>query len=348
MNMNSNDNASASISNMLDELDATGNENCDPFFMLDSMGPLRPIISSHNLPIPVRGNASDQALARLADAQSEFHNTRIRFHTVVRAPKPGSRHHMPLLGPQTHLTYNCWIAFDKYVRLYAGWKVRRRSCDEAKNQGVAKKRAQYYIDAVYTYFPAQQPLTKAPVATATLVGISSNDHIRYVAAASTTTISPATATPTMDGALVDTTNVVSSIKTAEHKPPVKTMPAVATGARPTVTAAIAVAATSTAGMNANQSPTPTAAPDGTTTIITPSHVFQYGDLVSFPVDHLTTPTTLKAIVLRVHPVNEHDDCGKEEDEDEDTQQVTVSTGPGERFIVPIDQLVLIRPLSITP
>ena len=199
--MNNDDNASASISNVLDELDATGNENTDPFFMLDSMGPAGPIISSHmymnmsttvgthELPIPVRGSASLLALARLAYAQTEFHNTRHRFHAVVRGPKPGSRHPMPLLGPQTHLTYNCWIAFYKYVQLYDGWKVRRRACDEEANkQGVAKKRTQYCIDAVYTYSPAQQPLVVAPLASAILAGSGdsgSNSHIENVAAAST-------------------------------------------------------------------------------------------------------------------------------------------------------------------
>jgi hypothetical protein len=345
--MNNNDNASASISNMLDELDATENENTDPLFMmLDSMGSAGPILSSHmnmnmnmhttvatprGLPIPVRGTSSQLALARLAYAQTEFHNTRIRFHAAVskRAPKSGSRHCMPLTGPQTHLTYHCWIALHKYVQLYAGWKVRRRSCDDEANPGVANKRTQYCIDAVYTYPPAQQPL--AAVSDATAV----------------TAISPATAAT--DGTFVDSTNVAASVKTAERKPFAQTIPSVATGAP--LVAAAAVAASTTAGMSANQSLAPTATDcTTTTTTITTDHVFRYGDLVSFPVDHLTTPTTRKAIVVRVHPVNEHDDCGedKDEEDEEDTQQVTVSTEPGERFIVPIHQLVLIQPLSIAP
>jgi hypothetical protein len=380
--MNNNDNASTPISNLLDELDATETENCDPLYMMmDSMGP-DPLISSHTgmcitvgtreqLSIPVRGAASSQALARLAYAQTEFHNTRIRFHAVMRAPKPGSRHHMPLLGPETHLTYVCWIAFHKYVQLHPGWKVRRRSCDDENHQGVANKRKQYCIDAVYTYSPAQKPVAAVGIATATLAGSGSgsNNHIKNVTAASTdnlrpagvasaaTTISPtittATVTATMDGVLMDSTNVASRIKAAEHKPPIKAMPTMATSAPPAAAAAATagVATVTHAGMKSNQSPTPTTV-NSTNTAMT-SHLFRYGDLVSFPVDHLTTPTTLKAIVVRVHPVSEHDDyCGKDEnknkDKDENTQQVTVSTGSGERFIVPIHQLVLIQPLSSTP
>jgi hypothetical protein len=342
------------------------------------------------------------------------------------------------------LTYHCWIAFHKYVQRYAGWKVRRRrSCgggdDQAQHPaGVAKKRAQYCIDAVYTYSSVQQqqqqqqqqPLVEAAApadvasaasaaitATASLAGTGSNSnsnsysHSRNVTAASTgnlqppgdvtivfpataaaaaaastgnlqpagdvTTISPATAaaaaaaTTTVDDTLVNSSNVATGIKTDKHKPPARTMPTVATAAPPIA----AVAATiTTEGMTANQSMTPTAAPDGVTTIttttitttVTTGHVFRYGDLVSFPVDrhqltmpthHCAMPTTRKAIVVRVHPVNEHDASGEDDDREEDkeedkerenTQQVTVSTGPGERFIVPIHQLVLIQPLSITP
>lgn len=323
MNSDDNDNASASISNMLDELDATENENNDPFVMLDSMEEGQ-IISSHmHTTIPVRGRASPRALARLAYAQTEFHNTRVRFHAVVPAPKPGTKHYMPLLGTQTHLTNVCWSVFHKYVKLHAGWKLRRRSCGEENQEGFAKKRVSYCIDAVYM---APKALVAVTVATAT-----------------------ATAIATMDGALVDSTNVATSIKTVEHKPPAQTMPTMATSAPPDDVAAVSVATTALASVNATQSPTP-AAVDGT--ITTTGHVFRYGDLVAFPTDHLTTSTTLKAIVVQVHPVSEHDNYSKSEnkdkDKDEDMQQVTVSTGPGERFTLPIHQLVLIQPLLVKP
>jgi hypothetical protein len=96
-------------------------------------------------------------------------------------------------------------------------------------------------------------------------------------------------------------------------------------------------------MDAKQSPTPTPAPDTNTINTTTGHVFRYGDLVTFPIDHLTRQATV-AIVVQVHPVN--DECGQDKDKDIDTQLVTLSTGPGKRFVVPIHDLVLIRSLPI--
>jgi hypothetical protein len=342
MNVNDNENASA----MLDELDATETENNDPFVMFDSMG--LTLVSSH-VPTPtlaplVRGSPTPQALQRLAYAKTEFHNSRVRFHAILRAPMPGSRHCMPLLGPQTNLTYNCWIAFRKYVKLHAGWKLSRRvahdQCIAANN-----KRKLYCIDAVYTHGRAQ-PLAAVAVV-APLAGSGSDNHIWNVVsstgnlqherpAVGTASNAVSTATATMDDVLVDSTNVATSINATEQKPPAQTIPTV-TPSAPPVAATAVVAITSTSGMNANQSPTST-----TTT----SHVFRYGDLVTFPLVDITPPTTLKAIVVQVHPVN--GDCaGKGKDEDA-TQLVTVSTGPGKRFTVPIHRLVLIRPITSAP
>jgi hypothetical protein len=354
---NGNENASA----MLDELDATETESNDPFVMFDSMGPS--LVTSH-IPtptlafpiIPVRGSPTAQALQRLTYAKTEFYNSRVRFHAILRAPKPGSRHRMPLLGPQTYLTHNCWVAFHKYVKQFSGWKLSRRV---APNRCVANnKRKLYCIDAVYTHYKPQ-PLA---VAVATPADSGSNNHIWNAAsstgnlqgeqpavttAASTAT---ATATATLSGVLVDSTNVATCINTAERKPPAQTMTTVTPDAPPVApTAAAAVAISSTAGMNTNQSPTPTATANGTTTTTT-GHVLRYGDLVTFPLLHITPPTTLKAIVVQVYPAD--DDCaGKDKDEDkdeEDAQLVTVSTGPGERFTVPIHHLILIQPIAPMP
>jgi hypothetical protein len=116
---------------------------------------------------------------------------------------------------------------------------------------------------------------------------------------------------------------------------------VATGA-PTPAAvaagAGAVAITTTAGMYANQSQTPIqVAAGGTTTTVTTGHVFRYGDLVTFPIDDLTPPNTLLAIVVEVHPVNG----------DYDHNKVTVSTASLQRVIVSIRDLALIQPVPIS-
>jgi hypothetical protein len=341
----SNDNENASA--MLDELDATEIENNDPFVMFDSMGPS--LVTSHiptptlalALPIiPVRGSPT-------AQAKTEFHNSRVRFHAILRAPKPGSRHRMPLLGPQTHLTHNCWVAFHKYVKMFTGWKLSRRV---VPNRCVANnKRKLYCIDAVYTHYKPQ-PLVATPASSGGKnhiwsVASAGNFQGEQPAVATAASTARATATATMDGVLVDSTNFAPNINTVERKLPAQTMTVVTPDAPPVApTAAAAVAISSTAGMNTNQSPTPTAT-DTTTT----GHVFRYGDLVTFPLLHITPPTTLKAIVVQVHPAN--DDCaGKDKDEDgdgngKDTQLVTVSTGPGERFTVPIHHLVLIQPIA---
>jgi cytoskeletal protein RodZ len=217
------------------------------------------------------------------------------------------------------------------------------------------KRKLYCIDAVYTHYKPQ-PLVATPASS------GGKNHIWSVASAGNfqgeqpavaTAASTATATATLSGVLVDSTNVATCINTAERKLPAQTMTTVTPDAPPIApTAAAAVAISSTAGMNTNQSPTPTATANGTTTTTT-GHVLRYGDLVTFPLLHITPPTTLKAIVVQVYPADPADDdcAGKDKDEDkdeEDAQLVTVSTGPGERFTVPIHHLILIQPIAPMP
>jgi hypothetical protein len=339
---------------------------------------------SHSYP---KYGPSAAALYRMAHAKIRFQHVLERAKAHIRRMRGRvgfEKYHIPLLGPQEqhHLVHSCWMDFQKYVKQHAGWKLRRReACPEEKlvaNQGKVITRKRFVIEAVYTPCAfQQQPMLPAVVANH--AGSNSNSNVASTESLqseqfTTAAAAAATTTATISGSLLmESTNVqplrdVPAAATSTSTNAVSSKPPARTTMLPRTTSSVHPRRVPHPGAHMypspivypspsvypSQLPTTTARYSNSITTTPTDSFLQYGDLVTFPVLNITPPTTLlKAIVLQVHPLSNHDNHDHDVENDNNnsnnnTQLVTVSTGPGERFTVPLYQLVLIQARPPTP